>query len=189
MSFVCPPWLSCILYNPVRKAFTDRKKVLAESGVTADSVVLEIGAGNGFFTEVLAEGAKKVYAVELQDAMIKKLRKRVQGTRSSVHIITGDIASLVMEEHFADVCLLYYSFHEVIDKIRAADNISITVKTGGILSIYEPTIEVGKLQMQKTVAMFEQRGFSKEIERNRLFTRFVKLRKRKPFPDRKGLSP
>jgi SAM-dependent methyltransferase len=180
MSFVCPPWLSYILYNPVRKAFTDREKVLTESGVTTDSVVLEIGAGNGFFTEVLAEKAKKVYAVELQDAMIRKLRKRVQGDCRSVYIITGDIASLVLEEQFADVCLLYYSFHEVVDKIRAADNISIAVKTGGILSIYEPAIEVGKMQMEETVAIFEQRGFAKETERNRLFTRFAKLRKALP---------
>jgi 16S rRNA A1518/A1519 N6-dimethyltransferase RsmA/KsgA/DIM1 with predicted DNA glycosylase/AP lyase activity len=180
MSFICPPWLSYILYNPVRKAFTGREKVLTESGVTTDSVVFEIGAGNGFFTEVLAKRAKKVYAVELQEAMIEKLRRRVQGDCDSVFIITGDIASLALGERFADVCLLYYSFHEVVDKIRAADNISFAVKTGGILSIYEPTIEVGKMQMEETVAIFEQRGFSKETERNRLFTRFVKLRKTLP---------
>ncbi len=184
MSFVCPSLLSCILYNPLRKAFTDREKVLTESGVAADSVVLEIGAGNGFFTEVLAERAKQVYAVELQYGMIKKLQNRVRRFGDKISLISGDIASLVLEEQFADVCLLYYSFHEVTDKPAAADNISAAVKTGGVLSIYEPTVEVGKLQMQRTVAMFEQRGLSKETERNRLFTRFVKLRKR-PFSDRK----
>lgn len=177
MSSVCPSWLSFILYNPVRKAFTDREKVLTESGVTNNSVVLEVGAGNGFLTEVLVERARKVYAVELQDGMIKKLRKRVQRFGDKIYIVHGDIASIVLEKEFADVCLLYYSFHEVSDRIRAADNISNVIKMGGILSIYEPTIEVGKPYMQKTVLMFEQRGFRKEMENERFFTRFVRLRK------------
>jgi tRNA A58 N-methylase Trm61 len=181
MSFVCPSWLSCILYNPVRKIFTDREKILTESGVTAGSVVLEIGAGNGFFTEFLVERAKKVYAVELQEAMIKKLQKRIQDYRDKVLLIRGDIASVVLEEEIADVCLLYYSFHEVTGRVSAAENISAAVKRGGILSIYEPTLEVGEIQMNETVAMFEQRGFSRDTERNRFFTRFVRLRKN-PFP-------
>lgn len=45
MSPVCPSWLSFILYNPDRKVFTDREKVLDESGVIADSIVLEVGGG------------------------------------------------------------------------------------------------------------------------------------------------
>ncbi len=177
MSPVCPSWLSFVLYNPVRKALTNREEILTESGVTDDTVVLEVGAGNGFLTEVLAERAKKVYAVELQDGMIRKLRKRVEFFGNKVCVIRGDISSVVLEEDFADVCIVYYSFHEVSDKINAADNISEAVKKGGILSIYEPTIEVGKLDMKKTAAMFEKRGFTKEMERARVFTRFVKLRK------------
>jgi 16S rRNA A1518/A1519 N6-dimethyltransferase RsmA/KsgA/DIM1 with predicted DNA glycosylase/AP lyase activity len=69
MCLVCPSWLSFILYNPVRKAFTDRSKVLDDAGITEESVVLEIGAGNGFFTEAIAERARKVIAVELQRGM------------------------------------------------------------------------------------------------------------------------
>ena len=109
--------------------------------------------------------------------MIRKLRKRVQKFGDKVSIIHGDIASIALGEEFANVCLLYYSFHEVSDKIKAADNISKAVKKGGILSIYEPAIEVEKLNMQKTVSIFEQRGFRKETEQDRFFTRFVRLRK------------
>jgi tRNA(Met) C34 N-acetyltransferase TmcA len=63
-------------------------------------------------------------------------------------------------------------------RIKAAENIAGAVKKGGILSIYEPTMEVGKQEMQKTAALFEQTGFTKETERDRFFTRFVRLRKR-----------
>lgn len=178
MCVVCPSWLSFILYNPFRKILTDREKVLEESGITHDSVVLEVGAGNGFFTEVLMEHAKKVYSVELQRGMVEKLKKRVAGFGEKVSIIECDIALCGIEDNIADVCLMYYSFHEVKDKAGAARAISRALKEGGLLSVYEPTIEVNRKAMQNTLEMFENAGFEKEAERNGLFTRYVKLRKR-----------
>lgn len=177
MCFVCPSWLSFILYNPVRKLSTDREKVLEESGVTNDSTVLEVGAGNGFFTEVLAERARKVYAVEFQDGMVKKLQRRVARFGDRITMLRCDIAVCGLEESAVDICLLYYSFHEVKKKTEAAKNIARAVKAGGLLSIYEPTVEVSKQQMRKTVELFENDGFQIESERDGIFTRFVRLRK------------
>ncbi|MDQ7787393.1 MAG: class I SAM-dependent methyltransferase [Thermodesulfovibrionales bacterium] len=176
---VCPSWLSFILYNPIRKAFQDRNKVIAESGVTSTSIVLEVGAGNGFLTETLAEHAKKVYAVELQEGMVKKLQRRVHRFGDRVEIIRSDIATYRMQEQFTDVCIMYYSFHEVSDKAEAALNISTAVKLNGLLSIYEPTIEVTKTGMKETVNLFRSVGFLEDINWNNLFTRFIRLRKHK----------
>lgn len=177
MPFVCPSWLSFILYNPIRKAFTDREKSLKESGIASDSVVLEVGAGNGFFTEVLAEHAGEVVSVELQAAMVRKLRRRVARAGRKVTIKQCDIAACAIGDEFADVCFMYYSFHEVGDKTRASETISRALKTGGVLALYEPTVEVSKEEMRETVEMFEGSGFRKEEERDGLFTRFVRLRK------------
>lgn len=174
---VCPSWLSFILYNPVRKALTDRLKILSESGVTKDSVVLEVGAGNGFLTEVLAEHAKKVYAVELQEGMIRKLKRRVARFGERVSIIKGDIASISLNKGFADVCLLYYSFHEFHNQEKAAETIGVALKPGGIVAIYEPAIEAGRISMLRTALMFEKWGFLKVADRNGIFTRFVRLQK------------
>ena len=174
---VCPSRFSFILYNPIRKTFTDRKKILSESGVSSNSIVLEVGAGNGFFTEVLAEYAKKVYVLELQAGMVRKLKKRVQRFGDKVEIICSDVATYNVTEEMFDVCLIYYSLHEVRNKINAAKNISKSVKMDGLLSIYEPTIEVTRAKMENTIAMFTDMGFTKEMEWNRLFTRFARLRK------------
>ena len=72
---------------------------------------------------------------------------------------------------------MYYSFHEVINKVDAAKNIAKALKIDGTLSIYEPTIEVQNPDMQKTTALFEDLGFKKEMSWNHLFTKFVRLRK------------
>jgi ubiquinone/menaquinone biosynthesis C-methylase UbiE len=177
MSMVCPSWLSCILYNPVRKAFTDRHRIMSESEISGKSEVLEVGAGNGFLTEVLAERAARVYAVELQEGMVKKLRKRVARFGEKVSVVHGDIAFVAFEDGCVDVCILYYSFHEVHEKSLAARNIGRVVKPGGFVSIYEPTIEVTGKGMQLTAALFEQNGFVKESEHDGFFTRFLGMRK------------
>jgi len=174
---VCPSWLSFILYNPARKMFTDREAILNESGVTENSVVLEVGAGNGFLTEALAERSGKVYAIELQEGMIRKLGRRIARFKEKVSIIKGDISLIPLDEKLVDICILYYSFHEFGDKEKAADTISRAIKYGGLLSIYEPTFEVGKRSMQRTAMLFEQRGFVQAQEKEGLFTRFMSFRK------------
>jgi len=178
MPCVCPSWLSFILYNPVRKRFTDRQNVLDECNITPESVVLEIGAGNGFFTEAIAERAKKVIAVELQPGMVRKLRKRMERFGNKVEIITGDIADGRLGEAIADVCLLYYSFHEIARQDEAAAVISGTLKPGGILAIYEPTVEVSVKDMEATLKYFMQLSLILEKTAQSRFTRYARLSKR-----------
>lgn len=177
MCMLCPSWLSFILYNPVRKAFTSRRKVLDECLITNASVVLEIGAGNGFFTEAIAERAKKTIAVELQAGMVKKLIKRVRRFGDNIEIVMQDIAAADLGENIADVCLLYYSFHEIRNKADAAAQITKALRHGGILAVYEPSVEVSGRDMEKTVGQFTNLGFTIEISHATLFTRFARLRK------------
>lgn len=188
MSLVCPSWLSFILYNPLRKRFSDRGRILHDSRITGRSVVLEVGAGNGFLTEAIAAQAEKVVVVELQDGMVRKLRKRVSGFAGKVEIVTADISAYTVQAPFADVCLLYYCFHEVADKPAAVKNITRAVKCGGYISLYEPGIEVGKKAMIETVRMFTDAGFEKEIESTNVFTRFARLRKTEESEFKKVIS-
>ncbi len=178
MCHVCPSWLSFILYNPLRKKFTDRDRILRDSQIGKDSTVLEIGAGSGFLTEAIAETARKIVIAELQEGMVGKLRKRVEQFGDKIQIITGDVSSVNLEAGFADVCLLYYCFHEISDQSAAVNNIAKFVKPDGIVSIYEPTVEVGKKAMADTVHMFNDKGFIKETENNALFSRYVMMRKK-----------
>ncbi|WP_333652822.1 class I SAM-dependent methyltransferase [Dissulfurispira sp.] len=156
---------------------TDRKRIVDESGITESSVVLEIGAGNGFITEAIAQRAKKVYANELQPGMVKKLKKRMEKFGDKVDILLCDIANCDIGEEFADAGIMYYSFHEIGNQADAVKNIARAMKPNSILSIYEPTIEVNKAAMQKIAGMFEAIGFEKEVERDGSFTRFVRLRR------------
>jgi ubiquinone/menaquinone biosynthesis C-methylase UbiE len=157
--------------------FTDREGILERSKISENAAVLEVGAGNGFFTEILVQKARKVYAVELQRGMVKKLRKRLLKSSGQVEILEGNIAEILLSEGIADVAFLFYSFHEFDNKAAAARNIARAIKKGGYVSIHEPSVEVNKRVMRQTVRTFEEAGFRIEAEMRTLFTRFARLRK------------
>ncbi len=67
---------------------------IAESAqVTRDDTVIEIGAGDGALTEVLAQRAKKVIAIELDEALVSVLQKKFF-QEENVVIIHDDVLHL-----------------------------------------------------------------------------------------------
>lgn len=66
------------------------QRIIDESGVTAETLVLEIGPGTGALTLPLAERAGRVIAVELDPDMIEGLRIKIFGM-DNVELIHGDI--------------------------------------------------------------------------------------------------
>ncbi len=61
-----------------------------------EDVVLEIGAGLGFLTELLAKKAEKVIAVEIDPRLVRVLRKRFRGI-DNVEIVQGDILKMNLQ--------------------------------------------------------------------------------------------
>lgn len=66
------------------------QQIIDESGVTEETLVLEIGPGTGALTLPLAERAGRVIAVELDPDMIEGLRIKTFGM-DNVELIHGDI--------------------------------------------------------------------------------------------------
>jgi 16S rRNA (adenine1518-N6/adenine1519-N6)-dimethyltransferase len=63
---------------------------VAYASLTKDDVVLEVGAGFGFLTQILSSGCKKVVAVEVDPQLVGFLRKQLQSLQN-VELIEGDI--------------------------------------------------------------------------------------------------
>jgi len=66
------------------------KRMVGYANVKEDDVVLEIGAGLGFLTEILAKTCGRVVAVEVDPRLVRILRKRLSGVEN-VELIEGDI--------------------------------------------------------------------------------------------------
>ena len=68
-------------------------QIVANASVTRDDVVLEIGPGLGSLTRHLAEAARHVIAVEIDQSLLLPLRS-VVAEYSNVSIVHGDILQI-----------------------------------------------------------------------------------------------
>jgi 16S rRNA (adenine1518-N6/adenine1519-N6)-dimethyltransferase len=93
--------------------------------VTPQTDVLEIGAGLGSLTCTLAEAARRVVAVELDNALIPALTEAI-GSLENVQIIPGDILEIPLDElclepgYFVVANIPYYITSAVIRHLLEA---------------------------------------------------------------------
>ena len=66
------------------------QRLMSHASLTKDDVVLEVGAGFGFLTQLLSSKCKKVVAVEVDPPLVSFLRKQLQSLQN-VELIEGDI--------------------------------------------------------------------------------------------------
>lgn len=72
---------------------THRKRIVAAAGLTPADTVLEVGPGPGVLTELIAQQAGRVVAVELDERFIPLLRARF-AAQPHVTIVHGDILTI-----------------------------------------------------------------------------------------------
>ena len=123
---------------------TDRniiEKIITGSDIGSNDVVVEIGAGAGALTTILAERVKKVYAIEI-DKKVLPLLERVTEGLDNIEIINADF--------------LKYDFDKLAENYKIIGNLPYYITTpiiAGILEkecLYKPKSMT--FMMQKEVA-------------------------------------
>ena len=70
-------------------------KIISEINLSSNDIVLEIGAGSGNLTTLLSPRVKKVFAVEVEREILKKLKENLSLKQiSNVEIVEKDFLSL-----------------------------------------------------------------------------------------------
>lgn len=144
---VCPAYLAGGLDNRLRRLAQNPQKILSpylKEGMTA----LDIGCGPGFFTldmAVLVGAAGKVFAADLQDEMLDKVRRKIAGTELEQRITLHKCAETrIGLPEKVDFALAFYMVHEVPDKKAFLAEIHGLLKPGGALLIIEPPFHVSE---------------------------------------------
>lgn len=142
---VCPVEVAGSLDSKLRRLFQNPQTILRPY-VKRGMTVLDLGCGPGFFTMDMAHmvgDSGRVIAADLQEGMLKKLSRKIQGTelesRISLHRCEEDRIGLAEE---VDFILAFYMVHEVPHQERFFKEVESILKTNGLMLVVEPPLHV-----------------------------------------------
>jgi FkbM family methyltransferase len=131
-------------------------EIFAEMRIVPGAVVADIGAGDGFFTSRLARtvGSNgRVFAVEIDDAQIERLRKRLQNDGvENVIIVKAAADDPKLPERALDAALIVNAYHEMSEHQSVMAAIRRALKSDARLVIVEPVTasKRGRLRAEQT---------------------------------------
>lgn len=100
-----------------------------------DGVVLDVGAGSGYFSLALAKsiGARKVICLDLSKEMLQRLQQRAEreGLRERVQIVRAEAVSSGVESDSVDLAVSNGVFHELSDPELVLREMLRVLKPGG----------------------------------------------------------
>jgi len=137
---VCSPAIPAQTHD-ARDAWQEPERVMDALGVHPGSRVADIGCGEGYFTVRLArrvapQGA--VYAVDIDEDALGKLRRRVQQEElRNVEIIRGIKDDPLLPPGALDAVLIVNAYHEMTEYNAMLRHIRAVLKPGGLLAIID----------------------------------------------------
>jgi 16S rRNA (adenine1518-N6/adenine1519-N6)-dimethyltransferase len=118
------------------------KKIAVAAGITKDDIVVEIGAGIGVLTEILAQESRKLIAVELDKNLVEVLQEKLAGL-DNVEIHSGDI----LKFDFNSISSSYNT------KVKVVGNVPYNISSPVIFRLlsFRSVIDDFTLMLQKEV--------------------------------------
>jgi len=163
---VCPWWVGYLLVSPIRRWFEKPEEVLGPH-LTSGATALDVGCAMGFFSLPLAElvgPSGRVICVDLQERMIRSLRKRAAragvSDRVETRVCSASSLGLGDLEGKVDFALAFAVVHEVPDAARFLAEIGDALAPGGRLLIAEPRGHVSEEALERTTASARKAGLS-----------------------------
>ncbi len=131
-----------------------------------NSIVADIGAGTGYYSFKIAQQTVhgKVYAVEIQDAMIQYLQQRKSALQDSiVTIVKSNNQSVNLPDNSIDLALMVDVYHELAYPAETLQSIRRALKPSGCLLLIEyraedPSIAIKPLHKTSIVQLNKELG-------------------------------
>lgn len=138
------------VFNPLYRAFLDGAdrdrwqkpdEVIAALRLPPGAAVADVGAGTGYFSERFARAvgpAGRVYATDVQDAMLDALEQRVADRGlANVVVVRAGFDDPALPEGCCDVVFFANVYKEIEDRVPYARRLLPTLRPGGRVAIVD----------------------------------------------------
>jgi ubiquinone/menaquinone biosynthesis C-methylase UbiE len=163
----------------------DPARVLVEMGLRLGMVVVDLCCGDGLFTVPLARLADRIYAIDIDPAMLDRAQTRVAeaGATNSNFIVADALTFNAVVPEPVDYVFLANTFHGVPDQCGLARAVAASLKPQGQFGIVnwhhrprEETVVLGHPRGPKTEMRMEAEDVAAIVEpAGLLLNRIVEL--------------
>jgi ubiquinone/menaquinone biosynthesis C-methylase UbiE len=140
--FPVPSFMTRLIDNPIRRKFIQKPAMVAERlKLKSGMSVIELGPGKGSYTKAIAREvlpSGKVYAIDIQESIIKRLEKRLE--KENIYNIIPKIDNaynLSFEDSSIDRAIMIACLPEIPDPVRVLTEVKRILKSDGIVSLSE----------------------------------------------------
>ena len=165
------PWLD----RPERIREEQPERALDLIDIKAGSIVADIGAGSGYFTERLARRvgqSGRVYANDIQPGMLDLIEARMESKKlTNIVPVLGAVDDPKLPAGVLDLALMVDVYHEFSNPEAMLRGLAVSLKPGGRLVLLEYRAEDSKLniladhKMTKTQVQREVEAAGFQLER------------------------
>ena len=138
------------VFNPLYGTFLDGRnrdswqkpdEVIAALELAPGAVVADVGAGTGYFTERLSRAvgpSGRVYATDVQDAMLRALEERVAEARlANVEVVRAGFDDPALPAACCDLVFFANVYKEIDDRVAYLRRLAPALRPAGRIAIIE----------------------------------------------------
>ena len=131
---------------PTRASWQLPARVVDALGVSAGDRVADIGAGDGYFTFLLAGAvgaAGRVYAVEIDEHLVANLERQVQiRDVANVDVVLGELDDPRLPDRALDLVFLCNTYHHIDQRPEYFSRLRSDLAPGGRVAIVDMRADV-----------------------------------------------
>lgn len=171
------------LNNPVRLDHLPPVYIKEKLGIDKAKVILDIGAGTGFFSVHFANifPGSKVYACDISEFMVSYMTEKVQPVNSRIHPLIMEHDKVPLSDGLADLIIMINLHHEIEDPMIMLKECYRLLKPGGKIAVsdwkkedtgFGPSLEI-RFEIDEIEDQLKKCGFSEIISFDELKLNFL----------------
>ncbi len=153
-----------LIDNPLRRVLVTPERLADRLPITADSCVLEVGPGSGYFSVELARRTRsgRLEWLDLQPEMLAKARRKLRraGMRHVGYTVANASNPLPFPDETFDIAVLVAVLGEVPNAESSLGELYRVLRDGGSLAIHEHVPDPDRIDFPALRTLAESQGFN-----------------------------